>query len=143
MARPDGLLAAEAATSNPARRRVVEPSCCPSGVRSARPISWPGLPKNFFCGGERGTRTLDLGIVSAILPVFRVASFRNLLFSLDPTVQHLPLFSLVAAQNRHTRFARAYAANAFNTAWGLSLMPTRADERGTRRFSPTLLPQLP
>src|SRR6266403_2119453 len=28
--------AAEAATSNPARRGVVEPSCCPSGIRTAR-----------------------------------------------------------------------------------------------------------
>ena len=40
--------AAEAATYYPARRRVVEPSCCPSGIRSACPISWPRLPKNFF-----------------------------------------------------------------------------------------------
>ena len=30
--------AAEAATPKPARRRVVEPSCCPSGVRSARKL---------------------------------------------------------------------------------------------------------
>src|SRR5579859_6368809 len=41
--------AAEAATSNPAKRRVVEPSCCPSGVRSARFRSRdPGCRRTFF-----------------------------------------------------------------------------------------------
>jgi hypothetical protein len=49
-------------------------------------------------GGERGTRTLDLGIMSAILPFFWAVSFRNLLISLDHAVQHFPLLSLVAAQ---------------------------------------------
>jgi hypothetical protein len=49
-------------------------------------------------GGERGTRTLDLGIMSAILPFFWAASFRNLLISLNCAVQHFPLLSLVAAQ---------------------------------------------
>jgi hypothetical protein len=33
-----------------------------------------------FIGGERGTRTLDLGIMSAILPFFRVPVFGNSLF---------------------------------------------------------------
>jgi hypothetical protein len=51
-----------------------------------------------FTGGERGTRTLDLGIMSAILPFFRVTNSCNLLFSLDAAVQHFPLFSPVAAQ---------------------------------------------
>jgi hypothetical protein len=49
-------------------------------------------------GGERGTRTLDLGIMSAILPLFTPSDFRNRLFLLDAAVQHFPLFSPVAAQ---------------------------------------------
>jgi hypothetical protein len=44
------------------------------------------------------SKLFDLGIMSAILPFFWVASFRNLLISLDRAVQHFPLFSLVAAQ---------------------------------------------
>jgi hypothetical protein len=49
-------------------------------------------------GGERGTRTLDLGIMSAIWPFFPDTSFHNPLISLDGGVQHFPLFSLVAAE---------------------------------------------
>jgi len=36
--------------------------------------------------------------MSAILPFFLTAGFRNLLISLDRAVQHALLFSLVAAQ---------------------------------------------
>jgi len=48
-------------------------------------------------GGERGTRTLDLGIISAT-SFFPDTSFHNPLISLDGGVQHFPLFSLVAAE---------------------------------------------
>jgi len=51
-----------------------------------------------FIGGERGTRTLDLGIMSAILALFRPRAFCKPLFLLDAAVQHFPLFSLLAAQ---------------------------------------------
>jgi hypothetical protein len=69
-----------------------------------------------FTGGERGTRTLDLGIMSAIWPFFRAASFHNLLISLDRAVQHFPLLSLSPHKNRHSEFAHYFSQNLANCA---------------------------
>jgi hypothetical protein len=48
--------------------------------------------------GERGARTLDLGIMRANLPAFQAIHFPKVMFLLDHALPRLSLYSAVSAQ---------------------------------------------